>query len=150
MAVNIPIWNYYTDLQIKKHKTKCVIRVFERLLWDFQQELDKLNYVINYYTLEQQQQVVLLIGLSEVNQLNDLIINLHSLFNDLLKIQLVQEVDIMYKTGDTTDLFNRIYVIDYPFLDQQAITSEQEIKFTYRQILQAKFNPQNFNFYENL
>jgi hypothetical protein len=139
--------DFYSDLQIKQHKKKCVIRVFERLLWDFDVEIDQLEYLIDNADEATKAAMLPVIGVPDIPTLEGLPDMLRSLFDDLLKNLLVTEVDIMYKTGDPTDLYNAMSTIDYPFLDQQALTSEQEVKLTYRQIMLNKFNPQNFEFY---
>lgn len=140
--------DYYSDLQIKQHTTKCIIRVFERLLWDVKQEIKQLNFILTYYTEEQKLQVLEVLGVPDIATLEQIPIDLEFMFDDLFKGNLSQEVDTLYKTGSSVDLFNRISdPLFYLPLDTQAITSEQEVKYTYRQILQAKFNPINFIFY---
>ena len=148
--VRVSTIDFFTDLQIHKHRKKCVLRVFERVLWDFEQEVNSLNFIKENYSEEQKQLVAQQLGLNNIIELTFLTSSLNDLYNDLLKIKLKDEVDLMYKTGETEELFNKLSVIEYPFLDQQAITSEQEIKLTFRQILMAKFNPNNFKFYEDL
>ena len=139
--------DYYDDQRIKTFKGKCTIRVYERLLWDFDVEIGQLAYIVENYTDAEKQQVIQDMGLPSIEALNAMPTLLTSLFDDLFKVQLKDQIDLMYKTGDSTELFNAISVLDYSPLDQQALTSEQAVKYTYRQILQAKFNPQNFDFY---
>ena len=139
--------DYYTDQQIKAHKRKCTIRVYDRLLWDIEVEMKQLNMIVDYFTDTQKEEILSSLGVNTIEELDSLPEELEVLFNEVFKVQLIKEIDIMYKTGDSTEVFDKIMdPLFCTLLDQLAVTSE--LGYTYRQILQSKFNPINFNFYD--
>ena len=138
--------DYYSAQKIKAYKGKCTIRVYQRLLWDIDEELIQLNMIVDYYTDAQKTAILPAFGLSTIAELNAMPTYMTNLFDITFKVNLKEEVDIMYKTGDSTALYVEINDTSKNLdLDQIAATST--VGNTYRQILLLKFNPENFNFY---
>jgi len=116
----------YTPLQISQYKTKCANRVLDILFYDIEETIDVLN------------------NASMTNEAESLRMGTDQLFKQVL----FQEVQILRTNGNTKPIYDKVMELssqDYPLLD--AVFPTAVLGRNVREILLAKFNPENFNFY---
>jgi len=117
-------YDSYTDTEIKEFKKKNIIFIWSKLLSDMEAEIAQVP------------------GAQGVQ--------LKALFDNMFKVILKDEIDYLYKNGDTKPLYDRLNSGDAIFENLKLIpvkTSERKLNLF--QVLVLKFNPQNFRYYEN-